>query len=108
MIIFLLTLFTLSVILLIPTIMLQSNGANNGMMGSSAMSGAFGAKSNEILVRFTSYCVAVFIFSALLLSIHFIRANRAYEDTDALPQQVQTLDFTDELPEDGVALPISE
>ncbi len=109
MIIFLLTLFTISIILLIPTIMLQSSGANNGMMNSSAIAGAFGAKSNEILVKFTSYCVALFILTALLLSIYFIRTSVNYTEAPAAPQQSTEMqgDMPADLPAD-TDLPLSE
>lgn len=76
MIPFLLVLFVLSIFLLIPTILIQSSGADNGMMSSNITAGAFGAKSNEILVKFTSYLVASFLILALVLSIHYIRLGR--------------------------------
>lgn len=107
MIIFLLTLFVISIILLIPTILLQSNGANNGMMSSNITAGAFGARSNEILVKFTSYCIATFILCALLLSIHYIRLSSvSYEAPDTQAPVTETIE---DIPfdEEG-SLPLAE
>ncbi|MGL4388729.1 MAG: preprotein translocase subunit SecG [Brevinema sp.] len=75
MIIFLLTIFVISIILLIPAILLQTNGADNGVFSSNITAGAFGAKSNEILVKFTSWMAIAFVASALLLSIHYVKAS---------------------------------
>jgi protein translocase SecG subunit len=106
MIIFLLTLFIISIVLLIPAILLQSNGADNGMFSSNITAGAFGARSNEVLVKFTTYCVTIFIVSALLLSIHFIRATEvsAAPTGDTIEQTIPVEETT----EDIVPLPISE
>ncbi len=104
MIIFLLTLFIISIVLLIPTILLQTNGANNGMMSAQSMAGAFGARSNEILVKFTAYCVTVFITTALLLSIHFIRlSNVSYSDNYAGSNVVEQA-----MEENNIELPLAE
>ena len=107
MIIFLLTIFIISIVLLIPTILLQTNGANNGMLSSNITAGAFGARSNEILVKFTSYCITVFIASALLLSIHYIRDNELIED-EALPATEMTTEAETITEEEASALPIAE
>ena len=107
MIIFLLTIFIISIVLLIPTILLQTNGANNGMLSSNITAGAFGARSNEILVKFTSYCITVFIASALLLSIHYIRDNELIED-EALPTTEMTTEAETVTEEEANALPIAE
>ncbi|MGL4676431.1 MAG: preprotein translocase subunit SecG [Brevinema sp.] len=104
MIIFLLTMFVISIVLLIPTILLQTNGADNGVMSSQAIAGAFGARSNEILVKFTAYCVTVFIVSALLLSINFIRASNidySIDNTQTVREEVLPVD-------DNVGLPLAE
>ncbi|MGL4366828.1 MAG: preprotein translocase subunit SecG [Brevinemataceae bacterium] len=104
MIIFLLTLFIISIILLIPTIMLQS-GSDGGIMSSNITSGAFGAKSNEILIKFTSWLVTIFMVSALLLSIHFVKSsNLSYSDTASDSSEV----IEEALPVDDSTLPIPE
>ena len=109
MIIFLLAIFIISIVLLIPTILLQTNGANNGMLSSNITAGAFGARSNEVLVKFTSYCVAAFILSALLLSIHFIRINTDFVETDVPAQSEMTETTADQITEEEAsALPIKE
>lgn len=108
MIIFLLTVFVISIVFLIPTILLQTNGADNGVMSTAAIAGAFGAKSNEILVKFTAYCVTAFIVSALLLSIHFIKAGE-YTDPSSDIQNVENVENTETAtPEEGLNLPITE
>ncbi|MGL4561128.1 MAG: preprotein translocase subunit SecG [Brevinema sp.] len=83
MIIFLLTIFVISIVLLIPAILLQTNGADNGVLSSNITAGAFGAKSNEILVKFTSWMATVFIASALLLSIHFVKGTASSKSSTA-------------------------
>ncbi|MGL5956120.1 MAG: preprotein translocase subunit SecG [Brevinema sp.] len=103
MIIFLLTLFVISIVLLIPAILIQTNGADNGVMSSQAIAGAFGARSNEILVKFTAYCVTIFISSALLLSINFIRAS----NIDYTTEDTQTVQETIPV-DDNVGLPLAE
>lgn len=108
MIIFLLTIFIISIVLLIPTILLQTNGANNGMLSSNITAGAFGARSNEILVKFTSYCITVFIASALLLSIHFIRLNSEFVEEDLPTTEMTTEAETTITEEEANALPIAE
>ena len=107
MIIFLLTIFIISIVLLIPTILLQTNGANNGMLSSNITAGAFGARSNEILVKFTSYCITVFIVSALLLSIHFIRLDKEFVEED-IPTTEMTTEAETVTEEEAKALPITE
>ena len=107
MIIFLLTIFIISIVLLIPTILLQTNGANNGMLSSNITAGAFGARSNEILVKFTSYCITVFIASALLLSIHFIRLDKEFVEED-IPATEMTTEAETVTEEEANALPITE
>ena len=107
MIIFLLTIFIISIVLLIPTILLQTNGANNGMLSSNITAGAFGARSNEILVKFTSYCITVFIVSALLLSIHFIRLDKEFVEED-IPTTEMTTEAETVTEEEANALPIAE
>jgi len=108
MIIFLLTIFIISIVLLIPTILLQTNGANNGMLSSNITAGAFGARSNEILVKFTSYCITVFIVSALLLSIHFIRLNNEFVEDENLPTAEMTTEAETVTEDEANALPIAE
>lgn len=89
MIIFLLTVFVISIILLIPAILLQTSGADNGVLASNMTAGAFGAKSNEVLVKFTAWMATLFLVSALLLSIHFVRASKIQTST---PEQVSATD----------------
>lgn len=109
MIIFFLTLFVISIILLIPAILLQSNGADNGVFSSNITAGAFGARSNEILVKFTSYCATIFIVSALLLSIHFIRISEIQEVEETIQAPTEQTEMIEEPNEDeAVTLPLSE
>jgi len=58
----LMVIFIIDVALLIPTILMQSgSGAEAGMFGSSLTMGAFGAKTSEVLVKFTRWLVAISI-----------------------------------------------
>lgn len=61
--------FILDVILLIPVVLMQSgSGAQAGLFGSDFASGAFGAKTSEVLVNFTKWLVAIFFLTALGLA----------------------------------------
>lgn len=109
MIIFFLTIFILTIILLIPTILLQATGADNGVFSSNITAGAFGARSNEILVKFTSWLVTIFIGMALILSIYFIRISTPYSSVDKAinPNTTQSTSVEEEEPID-TSLPLSE
>lgn len=75
----LLVFFVIIVILLIPTILLQSgSGAQSGMFGSDLAMGAFGAKTSEVMVRFTKWLVALFFILAFLLGYIKIQESKAY------------------------------
>jgi len=105
MIIFFLTIFVLTIILLIPTILIQASGADNGVFSSNITAGAFGARSNEILVKFTSWLVAIFIGVALLLSIYFIQVSSPYNS----PEDTISPNTTQSTPIDGTQnTPLSE
>ncbi len=76
---FLLIVFIITVILLIPTILLQSgSGAQSGMFGSDITLGAFGAKTSEVLVNFTKWLVGIFLVTAFLLGYIKVQQNKAY------------------------------
>lgn len=75
MIIFLFTIFVISILLLIPAILLQST-AETGIFSSNITAGAFGARSNEVLVQFTAWCTVIFVASALAMSIYIVRSTR--------------------------------
>lgn len=94
MIIFLFTVFIISIVLLIPAILIQSNGSDNGIFSANITAGAFGARSNEILVKFTAYCAAVFMLSALAMSVYFVKlsapptpSEEQIQQSDAPPVQ---------------------
>ncbi len=72
----LLVIFILSVVLLIPTILMQSgSGAEAGMFGSDLTLGAFGAKTSEVLVKFTRWLVVIFMASAFLYTYIAVKEN---------------------------------
>lgn len=72
----LLVVFIISVVLLIPTILMQSgSGAEAGMFGSDLTLGAFGAKTSEVLVKFTRWLVVIFLASAFLYTFLKVREN---------------------------------
>lgn len=61
--------FIVDVILLIPVVLMQSgSGAQAGLFGSDFASGAFGAKTSEVLVGFTKWLVALFFLTSLGLA----------------------------------------
>lgn len=86
MIIFLFTIFVIAVILLIPAILLQST-AETGIFSSNITAGAFGARSNEVLVKFTAWCTFIFVVSALAMSIYFVRSSSPASRPEAPAQQ---------------------
>ena len=64
----LLVIFIIDIVLIIPVILLQSgSGAQSGVFGSDMAMGAFGAKTSEVLVRFTKWLVGIFFVLAFLL-----------------------------------------
>ena len=75
MIIVLFTLFVISIVLLIPAVLLQST-SETGIFSSNITAGAFGARSNEVLVKFTAWCTTIFILSALAMSYYFVQSSR--------------------------------
>lgn len=70
--------FILDVILLIPIVLMQSgSGAQAGLFGSDFASGAFGAKTSEVLVNFTKWLVTIFFLSAFGLAyLHLPRTPK--------------------------------
>lgn len=75
---FLLVLFIIVVLLLVPVILLQSgSGAQSGMFGSDLAMGAFGAKTNEVLVNFTKILVGLFLILAFAMSWLKIQESKA-------------------------------
>ncbi|MGL5722804.1 MAG: preprotein translocase subunit SecG [Brevinema sp.] len=86
MIILLFTLFVISIVLLIPAVLLQST-SETGIFSSNITAGAFGARSNEILVKFTAWCTAIFILSALAMSYYFVQSSRPVNLPEPAAQQ---------------------
>ncbi len=75
---FLLIIFIIVVILLIPTILMQSgSGAQSGMFGNDMTMGAFGAKTSEVLVKFTQWLVGIFMILALILGYLRIQETKS-------------------------------
>lgn len=76
---FLLIIFIVTVLLLIPTILLQSgSGAQSGIFGGDITLGAFGAKSSEVLVNFTKWLVGIFMLTSFLMGYIKVQENKAY------------------------------
>jgi len=71
--------FIVDVLLLIPVVLMQSgSGARAGLFGSDFASGAFGAKTSEVLVNFTKWLVTIFFVTAIGIAyLHFPRTGRA-------------------------------
>jgi protein translocase SecG subunit len=86
---FLLIIFVIAVILIIPLILMQSgSGADAGMFGSDLTLGAFGAKSSEVLLKFTRWLVAIFMFAAFMLGYLKVieKKNLAAQPTQTMEQ----------------------
>lgn len=76
---FLLIIFIVTVLLLIPTILLQSgSGAQSGIFGGDITLGAFGAKTSEVLVNFTKWLVGIFMVTSFLMGYIKVQENKAY------------------------------
>ncbi|MGL5254117.1 MAG: preprotein translocase subunit SecG [Brevinema sp.] len=86
MIIVLFTLFIISIVLLIPAVLLQST-SDTGIFSSNITAGAFGARSNEILVKFTAWCAGIFILTALAMSYYFVQSSRPVDLHDHPAEQ---------------------
>lgn len=85
---FLLIIFIVAVLLLIPTILLQSgSGAQSGIFGGDITLGAFGAKTSEVLVNFTKWLVGIFMVTSFLMGYIKVQENKAYTRQ---PRQQQT------------------
>ena len=77
-----LIIFFISIILLIPTILMQSgSGADAGMFGTDLTMGAFGAKTSEVLVKFTGWLVVIFLTSAFLYGYIKVKENKVVVPT---------------------------
>jgi protein translocase SecG subunit len=86
----LLVLFIISVILLVPTILLQSgSGAQSGLFGGDITMGAFGAKTSEVFVNFTMWLVGAFLALAFILSYMKIQEHKAYTRQTTQPSAEQ-------------------
>jgi len=92
----LLIVFVIVVVLLIPSILLQSgSGAQSGIIGNDLTMGAFGAKSSEVLVKFTKYLIGAFLLLSFAMGYIKIQESKAYlrkqqqeqtqQDTSATP-----------------------
>ncbi|MGA2142603.1 MAG: preprotein translocase subunit SecG [Brevinematales bacterium] len=76
---FLMVIFILDIILMVPVILLQSgSGAQSGVFGSDLTMGAFGAKTSEVLVSFTKWLIGIFFGAALLMSYIKINEYKSY------------------------------
>jgi len=75
----LMVIFIVDIIILIPLILMQSgSGAQSGMFGSDLTLGAFGAKTSEVLVKFTRWMVIIFFVSAFFLGYIKIKERQEY------------------------------
>lgn len=84
---FLLIIFVVSVLLLIPAILLQSgSGAQSGIFGGDLTLGAFGAKTSEVLVNFTKWLVGIFMITSFLMGWIKVQEAKIY----SRPKQQQT------------------
>ncbi len=106
----LLVIFIISVVLLIPTILMQSgSGAEAGMFGSDLTLGAFGAKTSEVLVKFTRWLVIIFLASAFLFTLIKMRENSLapvtpkVNNSQAAPQSAAPADADTAAPQDSPA-----
>ena len=89
---FLLIIFIVSVLLLIPTILLQSgSGAQSGIFGGDITLGAFGAKSSEVLVNFTKWLVGIFMVTSFLMGYIKVQENKAFTRQPKQAQSEQEL-----------------
>jgi len=84
--------FILDVILLIPVVLMQSgSGAQAGLFGSDFASGAFGAKTSEVLVNFTKWLVAIFFLTSLGLAyLHLpkkVMSQPAVQSSETTPAE---------------------
>jgi protein translocase SecG subunit len=76
---FLLIIFILDIVLLVPVILMQSgSGAQSGVFGSDLTMGAFGAKTSEVLVNFTKWLIGIFFVSAFLMGYIKVREFNNY------------------------------
>ncbi len=76
---FLMVIFILDIVLMVPVILLQSgSGAQSGVFGSDLTLGAFGAKTSEVLVNFTKWLVGIFFVTAFLMSYIKIKEYNNY------------------------------
>lgn len=83
---FLLIIFVIDVLLLIPIILMQSgSGAEAGMFGSNLTMGAFGAKTSEVLTNFTKILVGIFMVLAFLLG--YLKIVETKNITPDIPSQ---------------------
>ncbi len=87
---FLMIIFILDIILLVPVILMQSgSGAQSGVFGSDLTMGAFGAKTSEVLVKFTQWLVGIFIVSAFLMGYIKIKEMQNYARKHPTQQQTE-------------------
>ncbi|MGA2141462.1 MAG: preprotein translocase subunit SecG [Brevinematales bacterium] len=92
---FLMVIFILDIILMVPVILLQSgSGAQSGVFGSDLTMGAFGAKTSEVLVNFTKWLIGIFFGAALLMSYIKINEYKSY-----VRSQQQTQNSGTQVPE---------
>jgi protein translocase SecG subunit len=87
---FLLVIFVVSVLLLIPVILLQSgSGAQSGIFGGDITLGAFGAKTSEVLVNFTKWLVGIFMVTSFLMGWIKVQEAKVYSTSQQQQQQQQ-------------------
>ena len=106
---FLLIIFIIDIVLLIPVILMQAgSGAQSGIFGGDITLGAFGAKTSEVLVKFTVWLVAIFFVLALLLNYIKVRELKMEPISiqNVLPSQVNAQPQTQE--EDNSLAPLQK
>jgi protein translocase SecG subunit len=92
---FLLVIFVVSVLLLIPVILLQSgSGAQSGIFGGDITLGAFGAKTSEVLVNFTKWLVGIFMVTSFLMGWIKVQEAKVYSTSQQQQQQQANQDLS--------------
>lgn len=98
----LMVVFVIDVVLLIPVILMQSgSGADAGMFGGDITMGAFGAKTSEVLVKFTKWLVTIFMVTAFFLGfikIQETKIKNPNQRQNIQPTEQPVSQPTDELP----------
>lgn len=87
---FLMIVFIIDIIILIPVVLLQSgSGAQSGMFGSELTIGAFGAKTSEVLLKITKWLVGIFFVTAFLMGYIKVRESGAFDNRPRVNQPAE-------------------